>query len=215
MREYVKFLTILTITSALLIVGCSPKEREHLNPYDPEYPKTNTGPGGGGGGSSQPPARWYVYNDSANYPWSGWMGANNGTSFSLNLTNSEKPYDGAYCVKIHSDGSESWAGIYVQFKGNWRASATPPFANLTNYDTLVFYAKASNTSRIINEIGMGESSDSSGQVKINNVNLTTNWQRFEIDLSGKDLSSINGLFYFSEDIGPYTIYFDLIFYTNK
>jgi hypothetical protein len=77
MREYVKFLTILTITSALLIVGCSPKEREHLNPYDPEYPQTNTGTGGGGGATGLQPREgnhmWQItINGAGNGTWYGW-----------------------------------------------------------------------------------------------------------------------------------------------
>ncbi len=155
-----------------------------------------------------------VYDDNAQYPVSGYMGPSNGASLTSTIQSSDSPYNGSYCWKVVSNGSETWAGIYIQFKGNWRGSSSPPFANLNNYNTLVFYARSTNTITI-SEMGMGENSDSSGQHKLSSKVLTTNWQRFEIDLTSADLSSVNGLFYFSTTAGPYTIYFDNIYYTNK
>ncbi len=169
------------------------------------------------GSSSTTLSNFIVYDDNVKYPASGFMGPSNGASLTIELQSSDSPYNGSHCWKIISDGTESWAGIYIQYKGDWRTNTSPPYANLTNYNTLVFYARSTNNITI-NELGMGDTSgsgDSSGQCKLSHQNLTTTWQRFEIDLSSKDMSSINGLFYFSEGTGPYTIYFDNIFYTNK
>lgn len=163
---------------------------------------------------------WYVYEDGlTNGQATGFMGTANGASLTIDLASADSPQSGATCWKIDSNGTEGWAGIYIQFTGNWRVDQPGgPFADLSEYNALVFWARVASGSKTIDQMGMGDLSgvgDSSGQIKLAAQNITTTWQKFIIDLSVADLTSINGLFYFSENGGVYTLYFDHIHYTNQ
>lgn len=96
----------------------------------------------------------------------------------------------------HSGGM-GWAGIYLLYPdGNWGQF---PGRDLTGATKLTFWACADHDTRVEFSIGGIHDpdlpySDSLQKVSTGIVAVTTAWQRYEIDLKGKDLSSVIGGF---------------------
>ena len=89
--------------------------------------------------------------------------------------------------------------------------------NVTAYNAVTFYAKAS-LAKTLNVSGLGNNGSSSVyQAEYQNVALTTNWVKYIIPIPDPSkLTAIDGLFHFAEgsDEGAYTIWFDDIKYEN-
>ncbi|MEW6743360.1 MAG: hypothetical protein AB1486_11435 [Planctomycetota bacterium] len=125
----------------------------------------------------------YTYDDIPNFPWSGWMGSSGGTSLTLDLRCTSAPASGVYCARVLFDGSESWAGIYVQSSdGNW----TGPGINLCAKELSFKYrgspAGASMEIRVFND------------QRVFQHTLQSSWQTATISLAGLACESIYNIF---------------------
>jgi hypothetical protein len=152
--------------------------------------------GGSNGIMPIPPSNvpYVLYTDTAWVkPLSGWMGSNGGNSLSVAQADTTSPAQGISCTKITYDKTkETWAGIFCQYNGSWTGSGV----DLTNNRRLTLKAKASVNGAIVH-FGMGADASSDTAKKEVIAALTTSWQQIDIDLSGLNLTSINGLWYFS------------------
>lgn len=105
-----------------------------------------------------------------------------------------------------------WAGIYLLGTGEWRANwtgATPSPPNLTGPTgtvKLTCYAKVVGKTATKIKIGIGDNSGATvddsltgGKKESAKLDLTNTWTKLELDLTGQDLSSINGVFFWSID----------------
>jgi hypothetical protein len=74
--------------------------------------------------------------------------------------------------------------------------------DLSEYDSLVFHAKASRNLTLLGAVGTG---DDTGNRSLPSMALTTNYQRFELDLSGVDRRDINTLLwvYLHKSVNPF------------
>jgi hypothetical protein len=58
----------------------------------------------------------YLYDDLPSYPWSGVMGA----GVVVEHRCADAPASGVYCTRVTFDGSDDWAGVYIQNRdANW------------------------------------------------------------------------------------------------
>ena len=152
------------------------------------------------------------------YP-SGWMGdiehIQLNTGFRCNRPNDA---DGI-CIKItYRPGSKGWAGVYWQYpKNNWGEKAG---RRITGARAIVFWAKGEKGGEIV-EFKAGGISDPSKPYRdsfevARRIRLTNNWVRYEMTLSGQDLSNVIGAFAWvaSKDANPdgLTFYIDNITY---
>jgi len=128
----------------------------------------------------------------------------------LNDGYTESPHSGKTCVKIEylplaSKGSR-WAGVYWQYPQNNWGNIDKGY-DLTGASRLIFWAKGEKGSERIQEFKIGgisgEYSDSDS-ASIGPIALTAEWQQYEIDLSGKDLSHLIGGFAWATnlDVNP-------------
>ena len=166
--------------------------------------------------------------DSSNYQWfpKGWMGSIN--SITCNDKCTETPHDGSTCIKITYTYSPSdtayWAGIY------WiNNSFSGPGINLYNKyyecNTCKFKVTFWSKGKIGGEQvqfkvgGVKDGGDSMDQpVATAWLTLTNIWTKYEIDITGKNLSNLVGGFCWVTDHdhnitnNSITIYIDDILY---
>lgn len=156
---------------------------------------------------------FYVYSDKFDHGFpSGIMGAKNGSSIKSDPKNTEGPAKGEFCWKISVDGSESWAGVFVQAKGGWKKKEEKGYTNLSEYKYLVFSAK-SNKDYTIAKLGMGEGGEVTKEE--GKIPLTKEWKRYVLELPETgDKTNVNGLFLAVFE-GEGTVYLDEIFYADK
>lgn len=147
---------------------------------------------------------FYVYADSNSldnhFIPSGWMGDYGDLKYDGKST--ENPASGKSCIKItyvpkRAQG-QGWAGIYWQNPANNWGTVPKAGFNLQGATKLTFMARGEKGGETINEfkiggISSGEYIDSDSS-SIGPVRLTKDWQKYEIDLSGKDLTYIIGGF---------------------
>lgn len=143
-----------------------------------------------------------VYTDrrspNNHYIPSGWMGDYG--DIKLNDMWMENPYSGTTCIRIEHLSRRSqgagWIGIYWQNPANNWGSKRAGF-DLTGAGKLSFWARGERGGEIISEFKMGgitgEFSDSAA-AGIGPAVLTREWKKYEIDLSGLDLSHVIGGF---------------------
>jgi len=154
---------------------------------------------------------FYVYADTNSldnhFVPSGWMpGQSTAQDVKLDASCKDAPQSGQTCVKVEYQNNSGvrWAGIYWQNPANnWGAIPNAGF-NLQGATKLTFWAKGTNGGEVINEFKMGGisggeylDSDTAG---IGPVKLTKDWQKYEIDLRGKDLSYVIGGFCWATNI---------------
>ncbi len=152
----------------------------------------------------------YVENASKDnhYAPSGWMG--DFGDLKLNQACTETPRSGNTCIKITYSGKMAqgagWTGIFWQQPANNWGEKKGGY-DLTGAKQLTFWAKGGNGGEKIAEFKMGgitgEYPDSDSAA-IGPIELTKEWQKYTIDLAGKDLSNIIGGFCFaaSKDDNP-------------
>ena len=155
---------------------------------------------------------FYVYSDAGSldnhYIPSGWMGDYG--DMKIDQRSADNPYSGETCIKITytakgSNGAR-WAGMYWQNPPNNWGTKKGGY-NLTGATKLTFWARGAKGGERIEEFKlggiMGEYSDSDS-AGIGPVVLTKDWKKYEIDLRGKDLSSIIGGFCWATnaDVNP-------------
>jgi hypothetical protein len=149
--------------------------------------------------------RFPVYTDKNSpdnhYVPSGWMGDYGDMRLTDRWT--QNPHGGTTCIqwKYVPKGSQgaNWAGSFWQNPANnWGAKKGG--YNLTGAKKLVFWARGEKGGERLAEVGVGgiegEYADSD-KVSIGPIDLTKEWKKFEIDLTGADISYISGGFYWS------------------
>ena len=149
---------------------------------------------------SQSHVDYTVYDEGAEPPiWSGWMGSSNGASLTVDTTSIEtNAHDGSFSARITYDPTkESWAGVFVQSDGTWEGGQGIGL-NLTEAKTLSVYAKGTVGGEKV-KFGYGYSGKDSSAKVTEFKTLSTHWTQFTIDLSGEDISHINGVFMFTVD----------------
>ncbi len=133
------------------------------------------------------------------YSPSGWMGDYG----DMRLTDrwSQNPHSGTACIqwKYVPRGSQgaNWAGAFWQNPANNWGSKKGGY-NLTGAKKLVFWARGEKGGERLAEVGVGgiegEYSDSD-KLSIGPIDLTKEWKKFELDLTGADMSYISGGFF--------------------
>jgi len=154
---------------------------------------------------------FYVYTDNGSldnhFIPSGWMPATAARDIKVdNNCSTTAPYSGSTCIRCEYKNTSGtrWAGIYWQQPANnWGAMPNVGF-NLTGATKLTFWAKGETGNERISEFKMGgmasgeyPDSDSAG---VGPIQLTKEWQKYEIDLKGRDLSYVIGGFCWSTNI---------------
>lgn len=157
-------------------------------------------------GYKSPKLPLYVYKDAgvASFYPDGWMGDYN--DIKLSVYCEDKPHSGKTCVKINylpgASQNSKWAGVFWQYPGSQWGKKKGAY-DLTGAKKLKFWARGEVGGEIIQEVKMGgisgkfKDSDTTG---IGPITLTKEWQEFEIDLSGVDLSYISGGFCWSTNL---------------
>ena len=165
-----------------------------------------------------------VYTDANSpdnhYAPSGWMG--DWGDIKLNQAYMENPHGGTTSVQVIYNAKKTqganWAGIYWQNPPNNWGGAKGGF-DITGAAKLTFWARGEAGGEKIEEFrvgGISGDNPDSDVASIGPLVLTQEWKMYEIDLSGKDLTSISGGFMWSANTegNPqgFTIYFDDIRY---
>jgi len=153
---------------------------------------------------------FYVYADSNSldnhYIPSGWMPATAARDLKLNVNWKENPYSGDSCIRVEyrNNSGTRWAGIYWQQPANNWGTVPDAGFNLQGAKKITFWAKGERGGELINEFKVGGivsgefiDSDSAG---IGPVQLRPEWQKYEIDLRGADLSYVIGGFCWATNI---------------
>lgn len=154
------------------------------------------------------------------YAPSGWMG--DYSDISLMDAWKESPHSGTTCIKIIykpnvSQGAR-WTGIYWQSPPNNWGEKKGGY-DLTGANKLTFWARGEKGGERIEEFKIGGITGTysdSDSASIGPVVLSKDWQQYEIDLQGLDLSYISGGFCWATnlDVNPEgcTFYLDDISY---
>ena len=152
------------------------------------------------------------------YVPTGWMG--NTKAMKLDESCATKPHSGQTCLKFDFNVNDTWGGIVWQSPpGDW--GDKPGGWNITGAKRLSFWARGEKGSEVasfqLGLLGSDKKFADSGSAKLEQVTLTTEWQQFQIDLSGKDLSRIKTGFAITVAGSgqPFTIYLDDIQYEAK
>lgn len=144
--------------------------------------------------SSAPKAKLplVIYSDGAGgaYSPSGWMG--NAGAISMDPACTDSPKSGAACLKIQYSASDNWGGIAYQSPANdW--GDQPGGYDLTGAKRLSFWARGENGGEKIEiKVGTIERNKKYHDTAIvaRPITLTKDWRKYEVDLTGKDLSVI-------------------------
>lgn len=149
------------------------------------------------------------------YVAAGWMG--NLSAIDVNDCWSERPYSGSSCIRCAYYGRGNWAGVAWQDPpNNWGDS--PGGYDITGAAKLRFWARGENGSERVEFkmgiLGPGKKYSDSARATTGRVRLTTQWQKYEISLVGKNLRHIVSGFVWVVEGGasPVVFYLDDIAY---
>jgi hypothetical protein len=165
------------------------------------------------------PTSFYVFADKfENGVPSGYMGDKNGSSITFDDNWRVNPYQGTKCIKITTDKSETWRGMYILYSGMWNATVNEDtkLADLSQYDKLEFYARAdvkASDPYLINEVGVGAGDKIEDKRSEAFVEVGPNWKKYTINLKGMNLKTVNSLIFFVLPTG--TLYVDEIRFIRK
>lgn len=145
------------------------------------------------------------------YVPTGWMGGVK--ALKVNESCEEKPHAGKTCIRVDYTAKDGWAGVVWQSPANdW--GDKPGGWDLTGAKKLTFWARGDKGGEVISfEFGLlakEKPFHDTANGKREKVKLTTDWQQFSIDLTGKDLARIKTGFAFTV-VGagdPVTFYLD-------
>jgi len=166
---------------------------------------------------------FYVYSDQGalenHFIPSGWMG--DYADLIMDTGCKENPYAGDTCIKIvyknYASQGARWAGIYWQDPANNWGTVPDAGYDLTGARELTFFARGEKGGERIEQFKVGGITGpypDSATASIGPIVLTNEWQRYTIDLSGKDLTHIIGGFAWSTNltVNPHgcTFYLDEI-----
>ena len=143
-----------------------------------------------------------VYTDKGSagnhYIPSGWMGDYG--DIKLNDQATTNPHTGTTCLQFTYSGKKSqaqgWAGVYWQNPANNWGSKKGGF-DLTGMTKIVFWARGEKGGEVIQKFvvgGIKGNYPDTASVELGPIELTDTWKEYVINLSGKDLSYINGGF---------------------
>ena len=141
---------------------------------------------------------FYVYHDSfEGMPWvpSGWMGAHGATELlTLDGDHANNPYKGRACIKMRYKGEiGTWVGVAWQHPANNWGDMTGGH-DLTGARELELWARGEYGGERFNiGVGLLESDKpypDSGKTSVEDIVLTSEWQRYRIPLDKLDLSSL-------------------------
>ena len=124
---------------------------------------------------------------------------NGSTSLKINTRWAENPYSGTSCIQVVWDGTPGndgwpWNGLLFEEPQGYLGQLTGNGYGLTGATTLTFWARTDEPGLKV-QFGMGHVNDSSGEKK-QWFELGIEWKKYEIDLTGLDLSNIHGGFLF-------------------
>src|SRR5687768_5450061 len=103
------------------------------------------------------------------------------------------PTAGAVCMKLQYKAKDGFGGVVWQSPANdW--GDRPGGLDLTGAKRLTFWARGEEGGESVTfklgVIGADKPFPDSGSASLDDVKLTKEWKRYEIDLSGKDLTCI-------------------------
>lgn len=141
---------------------------------------------------------------AATFTATGWMGdgAQGTTHVTLVKNDTTKPHSPPQAIKVkYVIGPQKWAGIYWQNKpDNWGDKPGEDFSK-TGYKRVTFWARGQNGREMVEFKAGGIDARDKGKKYVDSFNATTGeitldveWKKYEIDLTGKDLSSVIGGF---------------------
>ena len=202
----------LVLAVSVAVTGCAKKEDVIIEELEAK--------GGAKGISNASFKPFDIYTDKRSpnnhYIASGWMG--DYSDIKYNDMWLENPHSGTTCVRVEHLARRSqgagWIGVYWQNPAkNW-GSKRAGF-DLTGAKRIAFWARGEKGGEVVSEFKMGgitgEFSDSAS-AGIGPAILSSEWKKFEIDLTGQDLSHVIGGFCLSisadDNAGPITIYLD-------
>lgn len=148
--------------------------------------------------SNIPIYRDFESQSSSFYP-TGFMG--DYSDISYNAAYRKNPYSGKSCIQIVYKNKASkrlgWAGMYWQSPAyNW-GNMEKGRKDLSGVTKLVFWARGEKGGERIESFKVGGIKGryrDSCEVMIGPLNLKAEWQKYEIDLRGQDLTSLSGGF---------------------
>lgn len=153
---------------------------------------------------------FYVYADSSSldnhFIPSGWMPTTAPADVKMDRNWKNYAFSGDSCIRAeYKDVSGTrWAGIQWQTPANNWGAVPNAGINLQGATKLTFWARGENGGEIINEFKIGGISSGeyidSDSASVGPIQLSKEWKKYEIDLSGKDLSYIIGGFCWATNI---------------
>jgi hypothetical protein len=153
---------------------------------------------------------FYVYADSSSldnhFIPSGWMPATAAKDVQLNTNWKNLPFSGNTCVRVayENNSGTRWAGIYWQQPANNWGTVPEAGYDLQGAQKLTFWARGDQGGEVIYEFKMGGLSSGqdpdSDSASIGPIELSKEWEKYEIDLRGRDLSYVIGGFAWATNI---------------
>ncbi len=163
----------------------------------------NTSSGGASSSGNTSSENFYIYKD-ADDPlnhgyWTNWM--LDGATINASTYNcAETPHSGSHCIKYDITYKDPWWGgmavvSQANYWGDVEASPQSPPYNLTGAKKLIFWARGQDggekvqfTMGSLNGQKYGDSAKS--PPKSGTLTLNKDWTKYELDVSGQDLSRI-------------------------
>ncbi|MCF7892744.1 MAG: hypothetical protein K9L77_01090 [Candidatus Omnitrophica bacterium] len=153
---------------------------------------------------------FYVYADSSSldnhFIPSGWMPATAAKDIRLNTNWKNLPFSGSTCIRVEYENNSGtrWAGIYWQQPANNWGTVPKAGYDLQGAQKLTFWARGDQGGEVIYEFKMGGLSSGqypdSDSASIGPIELSKEWEKYEIDLRGRDLSYVIGGFAWATNI---------------
>jgi len=110
----------------------------------------------------------------------------------------ENVYSESTCIKINYSAKckqkKAWAGIFWNRDMSSSGMIKYPGFDLKEAQKMIFYIRGEKGGEIITEIGLRSTQDSES-INIRPRPLSTEWQKYEIELGGKNISDIDIGFY--------------------
>ncbi len=138
-----------------------------------------------------------IYKDVHNrYIPSGWIGDT--AALAMNDKDATAPGEGTQSVKVtySPTGTNGWAGIYwLSPENNWATDIQGGY-NMTGAKKVKFMARAATAGLKVKFVagGLAGPYPDTFRVETPVLTLTTAWQNYEMDLTGKDLTRVVGAF---------------------
>jgi hypothetical protein len=153
---------------------------------------------------------FYVYADSSSldnhFIPSGWMPATAAKDVQLSTSWKNLPFSGNTCIRVayQNNSGTRWAGVYWQQPANNWGTVPEAGYDLQGAQKLTFWARGDQGGEVIYEFKMGGLSSGqhpdSDSASIGPIELSKEWEKYEIDLRGRDLSYVIGGFAWATNI---------------